>query len=298
LAGSLWIAEELGATLQTDSETSFVITALSIRRKSATWNVFLDRAYNRRNEHLHCGWHGQLSEQLRGELDHAVFVTGQSLEMFSTLKAKYDRSWGKAQDEKSKKAATWFPATARGLQRCRTSVYRIVAMLSWMATKPGCFASALLAASALLSAVTCVVCSKEPSRFACFARVVLGEWSQNSRHRMSFDFSTIGTLYSGIVALPSRNLRCGNVQHRTAPAIRVDHLSSYAELPAMPPYALCFFTKTITPRRTLLCLILKAFAFHFSLNLLSLAIDDCSTSFYQIKDLIVIIGIACEVSWF
>src|SRR5262247_3831308 len=39
---SLWIAEDLGAALQADGETRSVVTASSIRRRSAAWTILLD----------------------------------------------------------------------------------------------------------------------------------------------------------------------------------------------------------------------------------------------------------------
>ena len=43
IGGSLWIAEDLwGAALQADGETRSVVTASSIRRRSAGWTILLD----------------------------------------------------------------------------------------------------------------------------------------------------------------------------------------------------------------------------------------------------------------
>ena len=42
---SLWIAEDLGAALQADGETRSVVTASSIRRRSAAWTILPDWTY-------------------------------------------------------------------------------------------------------------------------------------------------------------------------------------------------------------------------------------------------------------
>src|SRR6478736_2325040 len=47
-AGSLWIAEDSGAALQADGETRSVITASSIRRRSAAWTILLDWTFRSR----------------------------------------------------------------------------------------------------------------------------------------------------------------------------------------------------------------------------------------------------------
>src|SRR5262245_60879064 len=45
---SLWIAEDLGAALQADGETRSVVTASSIRRRSAAWTILLDWTFRSR----------------------------------------------------------------------------------------------------------------------------------------------------------------------------------------------------------------------------------------------------------
>jgi hypothetical protein len=43
--GNLWIAEDSSAALQANGETRSVVTASSIRRRSAAWAILLDWTY-------------------------------------------------------------------------------------------------------------------------------------------------------------------------------------------------------------------------------------------------------------